>query len=838
MVWVYLYAQSANMPNHPLYAEVILPLPLPGTFTYAVPSGWEDRMKPGVRALVPFGARRILSGIVASVTETAPEVPNVKPLTDILDESPVVVPFQITFWHWIADYYMCTPGEVSKAALPSGLKLESETRMFAREDFVKTEELSPSELAIFSLLQKKKGLRINDIAKQLQKNSVLQPLKKLLDKGAVSASESIKEGYHPQLKAYLRLHSDWINPASHTTLNEKLKKAPRQLQAMENFLRLAEKEPSPDKFLIAREEFLRITGVSHAIVRNLIERNILVVDYLESASEKEVLSEPVISTVLEEPQQKCLEEIKMHFEKTATVLLHGVTSSGKTEIYIHLISEYLRQGKQVLYLLPEIALTSQIIRRLQKVFGNLVHVYHSRFSDAERIATWNKLLPEQGKTPEPSIILGVRSSVFLPFTNLGLVIVDEEHENTYKQFDPAPRYHARDAAIVLAGLHGARVLLGSATPSVESMFNCQSGKYALVELKERYGNIKLPAIEVVDMRIERKKRPPRILFSDRLSEEIKQALYQKEQVILFQNRRGFAPYLQCHECGWVPVCRHCDVSLVYHKQLNQLVCHYCGTVYPGNMQCRQCGSTDLRTMGSGTEKIEEEISLLFPGARVARMDLDSTRSRTSYERILNEFEQGTTNILVGTQMITKGLDFDRVQVVGIINADHLLNFPDFRSFERAFQLMEQVSGRAGRRDRQGKVIIQTSQPEHRIIRAVMKHDFYAMLREELYERKTFQYPPFSRLIRITVRHSSEDKTTRAALHLAETLRETFPGRVTGPDLPVVGRIQNKYLRNILIKLERGKNLEADRKKVAAILEQAKLVPLLKGVDIVPDVDPF
>ena len=838
MVWVYLYAQSANMPNHPLYAEVILPLPLPGTFTYAVPSGWEDRMKPGVRALVPFGARRILSGIVASVTETAPEVPNVKPLTDILDESPVVVPFQITFWHWIADYYMCTPGEVSKAALPSGLKLESETRMFAREDFVKTEELSPSELAIFSLLQKKKGLRINDIAKQLQKNSVLQPLKKLLDKGAVSASESIKEGYHPQLKAYLRLHSDWINPASHTTLNEKLKKAPRQLQAMENFLRLAEKEPSPDKFLIAREEFLRITGVSHAIVRNLIERNILVVDYLESASEKEVLSEPVISTVLEEPQQKCLEEIKMHFKKTATVLLHGVTSSGKTEIYIHLISEYLRQGKQVLYLLPEIALTSQIIRRLQKVFGNLVHVYHSRFSDAERIATWNKLLPEQGKTSEPSIILGVRSSVFLPFTNLGLVIVDEEHENTYKQFDPAPRYHARDAAIVLAGLHGARVLLGSATPSVESMFNCQSGKYALVELKERYGNIKLPAIEVVDMRIERKKRPPRILFSDRLSEEIKQALYQKEQVILFQNRRGFAPYLQCHECGWVPVCRHCDVSLVYHKQLNQLVCHYCGTVYPGNMQCRQCGSTDLRTMGSGTEKIEEEISLLFPGARVARMDLDSTRSRTSYERILNEFEQGTTNILVGTQMITKGLDFDRVQVVGIINADHLLNFPDFRSFERAFQLMEQVSGRAGRRDRQGKVIIQTSQPEHRIIRAVMKHDFYAMLREELYERKTFQYPPFSRLIRITVRHSSEDKTTRAALHLAETLRETFPGRVTGPDLPVVGRIQNKYLRNILIKLERGKNLEADRKKVAAILEQAKLVPLLKGVDIVPDVDPF
>lgn len=838
MVWVYLYAQSANMPNHPLYAEVILPLPLPGTFTYAVPSGWEDRMKPGVRALVPFGARRILSGIVASVTDTAPEVPNVKLLTDILDESPVVVPFQIAFWHWIADYYMCTLGEVSKAALPSGLKLESETRMFAREDFVKTEELSPSELVIFSLLQKKKGLRINDIAKQLQKNSVLQPLKKLLDKGAVSASESIKEGYHPQLKAYLRLHPDWINPASHATLNEKLKKAPRQLQAVEIFLRLAEKEPFPDKFLIAREEFVRITGVSHAVVRNLIERNILVVDYLESASEKEVLSEPVISTVLEGPQQKCLEEIKVHFEKTATVLLHGVTSSGKTEIYIHLISEYICQGKQVLYLLPEIALTSQIIRRLQKVFGNLVHVYHSRFSDAERIATWNKLLPEQGKTPEPSIILGVRSSVFLPFTNLGLVIIDEEHENTYKQFDPAPRYHARDAAIVLAGLHGARVLLGSATPSVESMFNCQSGKYALVELKERYGNIKLPAIEVVDMRIERKKRPPRILFSDRLSEEIKHALYQKEQVILFQNRRGFAPYLQCHECGWVPVCRHCDVSLVYHKQLNQLVCHYCGTVYPGNMQCRQCGSTDLRTMGSGTEKIEEEISLLFPGARVARMDLDSTRSRTSYERILNEFEQGTTNILVGTQMITKGLDFDRVQVVGIMNADHLLNFPDFRSFERAFQLMEQVSGRAGRRDRQGKVIIQTSQTEHRIIQAVMKHDFYAMLREELHERKTFQYPPFSRLIRITVRHSSEDKTTRAALHLAETLRETFPGRVTGPDLPVVGRIQNKYLRNILIKLERGKNLEADRKKVAAILEQAKLVPLLKGVDIVPDVDPF
>ncbi|MGB9745474.1 MAG: replication restart helicase PriA [Bacteroidales bacterium] len=826
------------MQNYSLYAEVILPLPLPGTFTYAVPSGWEAKIKPGIRALVPFGVRRILSGVVASVTDEVPEVPNIKPLTDILDETPVVVPFQITFWQWIAEYYMCTLGEVSKAALPSGLKLESETRMFVREDFVNADDLSPAELAIFSLLQKKKGLRINDIAKQLQKSTIYHPLKNLLDKGAISASESLKEGYHPPLKAYLHLHAEWTSPASHTLLFEKLKKAPRQLQAVQSFLRLAEKEPFPDKFLIAREDFMRMTGVTPTIIKSLVERDILVIDYLESVSQREIHAEPVITTILEEAQQKCLDEIKNHFEKTGTVLLHGVTSSGKTEIYIHLISEYLRQGKQVLYLLPEIALTSQIIRRLQKVFGNLVYVYHSRFSDTERIATWKELLPEPTKRPGPSIVLGVRSSVFLPFTNLGLVIVDEEHENTYKQFDPAPRYHARDAAIVLAGLHGAKVLLGSATPSVESMFNCQTGKYALSELKERYGNIKLPAIEVVDMRIERKKRPPRILFSDRLSEEIKQVLKQKEQVILFQNRRGFAPYLQCHECGWVPVCKHCDVSLVYHKRLNQLVCHYCGTVYPGSMHCRQCGSTDLRTMGSGTEKIEEEISILFPGAKVARMDLDSTRSRASYERILNEFEQGTTNILVGTQMITKGLDFDRVQVVGIINADNLLNFPDFRSFERAFQLMEQVSGRAGRRDRQGKVIIQTSQPEHRIIRAVMKHDFHTMLKEELRERKIFQYPPFSRLIRITIRHSSEEKTTRAALHLAEMFRATFPGRVTGPDLPAVGRIQNKYLRNILIKLERGKNLEIDRKKVAAVIEQSKQDPLLKSVEIVPDVDPY
>lgn len=826
------------MQNLPLYAEIILPLPLPGTFTYTVPSGWENRIKPGVRALVPFGARRILSGIVASVTDTIPEVPNVKPLMDILDESPVVVPFQISFWQWIADYYMCTLGEVSKAALPSGLKLESETRMFAREEYINTDDLSSTELEIYTLLQKKKGLRITDIQKQLQKNTIYQPLKNLLNKGAVSASESLKEGYNPPLKAFLRLHPNWTDSTSHTLLHEKLKKAPRQLQAVECFYRLAEKEPSPEKFLISREEFLRIAGITSTILRNLVERNILVTEYLEARAEKEIHTKPIISTTLEEAQQKCLEEIKNLFKKTETVLLHGVTSSGKTEIYIHLISEFVRQGKQVLYLLPEIALTSQIIKRLQKVFGNLVQVYHSRFSDAERIATWNKLLPEQGKTPGPAIILGVRSSVFLPFTNLGLVIVDEEHENTYKQFDPAPRYHARDTAIVLANLHSARVLLGSATPSVESIFNCRIGKYALVELKERYGNIKLPAIEVVDMRIERKKRPPRMLFSDRLSEEIKHALNQKEQIILFQNRRGFAPYLQCHECGWVPVCRHCDVSLVYHKHLNQLACHYCGTVYPGNMQCRQCGSTDLRTMGSGTEKIEEEISLLFPGAKIARLDLDSTRSRASYERILNEFEQGITNILVGTQMITKGLDFDRVQVVGIINADHLLNFPDFRSFERAFQLMEQVSGRAGRRDRQGKVIIQTSQPDHRIIQALMKHDFHAMLREELRERNIFHYPPFSRLIRITVRHSSEDKTTRAALHLAETFREAFPGRVTGPDLPLVGRIQNKYLRNILIKLERGKNLEADKKKVYAILEESKLVPFLKSVEIITDVDPY
>jgi len=819
-----------------MYAGVILPLPLPGLFTYHVPEALVWKVSPGVRVTVPFGSRKLLSGIILTVSQEFSGDLKIKDILNVLDDNPVVNDLQLRFWQWVAGYYSCTLGEVSKAALPSGLKLESETRIFLQQGTYDASALPPLEQTVFHLLEKGKSLSIHDIVSTTHRNDIHLALKGLLDKGIVYANESLKEGYKPRIKPYLVLNAVWHSPGKQKELPSLLKRYPKQLKLAEEFIRLTEEAPDNEPCLIGRQELLAATGSGSSVLNQLLEKKVLDIVYREDSRLDKNDSAGSGISGLNHAQQQALDEICTQFKTKDTILLHGVTSSGKTEIYIHLIRDILAEGKQVLYLLPEIALTTQIIRRLKKAFGSQVGVYHSKFSDAERVETWKNLL----NPDDPSafkLILGVRSSIFLPFTRLGLIIVDEEHENTYKQFDPAPRYHARDAAIVLAGMHGARVLLGSATPSLESRFNYDLGKYGLVTLTERYRDLRMPEIIVVDTRLERKKKAMKSLFSDQLLNEISNALDHHEQVILFQNRRGFAPYLQCQSCGWVPVCRTCDVSLTWHKQLNQLVCHYCGAVYPTPKVCQSCGKPELKTMGFGTEKVEDEIALFFPKARIRRMDLDSTRSRSAYQKIIEDFEARRTDILVGTQMITKGLDFDHVRVVGILNADNLLNYPDFRAFERAFQLMEQVSGRAGRKEGQGRVIIQTSQPDHRVIRQVVKHDYMALYRTEILERRQFNYPPFSRLLKITVRHRDNDITALAATRLADTLRLEFPGRVAGPDTPLVGRIQNKYLRNIILKVERDKHLQETKERIAFMLSSFTKIPEFKNVELVVDVDP-
>ena len=721
------------------FVDVILPLPLHSSFTYSLPEEMAGDVQIGCRVIVPFGRKKYYTAIVRNIHYSAPTEYEVKEVSALLDAHPILLPAQFKFWEWLADYYLCTQGDVYKAALPSGLKLESETMVEYNPDFEPDVQLSDKELKILDLLSAEPEQCVTKLEKESGVKNILSVIKSLLDKEDIFVKEELKRTYKPRTETRVRLTKAASNEHRlHFFFDELQRRAPKQLDLLMKYIELSGCLGKVQKE-VAKKELLQRASATPAVFNGLVERGVFEVYQQEIGRLNTAFAGNTFSlNPLNGHQQRAHDEIVDSFRTKNVCLLHGVTSSGKTEIYIHLIEEVIRQGKQVLYLLPEIALTTQITERLKRVFGSRLGIYHSKFPDAERVEIWQKQLSDSGY----DIILGVRSSVFLPFRNLGLIIVDEEHENTYKQQDPAPRYHARNAAIVLAALYGAKTLLGTATPSVETWYNATSGKYGLVELKERYKEIQMPEIIPVDIKELQRKKRMNGPFSPLLLQYVREALEQKEQVILFQNRRGFAPMIECHTCGWVPKCKNCDVSLTYHKGLNQLTCHYCGYT----RICPACEGADLRNRGFGTEKIEDDVKRLFPEAAVARMDLDTTRTRSAYERIIADFEQGKTDILIGTQMVSKGLDFDHVSVVGILNADTMLNYPDFRAYERAFQLMAQVAGRAGRKNKRGRVVLQTKSIEHSIIPQVIGNDYEGMVNGQLAERQIFHYPPYYRLV--------------------------------------------------------------------------------------------
>ena len=818
------------------FVDVILPLPLQASFTYALPPEMDGQVQIGCRVVVSFGRKKFYTGIVRNVHYLKPQEYEVKEVSAVLDEHPILVPLQFRFWEWLADYYLCTQGDVYKAALPSGLKLESETVVEYNPDFEATEPLSEREQKVLDLLAVEPEQTVTRLEKESGLKNILAVVKSLLEKDALFVKEELKRTYKPKTETRVRLTEAARNERRlHFFFDELQRRAPKQLDLLMKYIELSGCLGEREVREVSKAELLKRSGATPAVFSGLVDKGVFEV-YQQEVGRLETVSQAVMSlNELNVHQQRAFDEIRASFRVKNVCLLHGVTSSGKTEIYIHLIDEAIRQGKQVLYLLPEIALTTQITERLKRVFGSRLGIYHSKFPDAERVEVWQKQLSH-----EPyDIILGVRSSLFLPFQRLGLVIVDEEHENTYKQQDPAPRYHARNAAIVLASMCGAKTLLGTATPSVESWYNAtEGGKYALVELKERYKEIQLPEIIPVDIKELQRKKRMNGPFSPLLLQYVREALEQKEQVILFQNRRGFAPMIECHTCGWVPKCKNCDVSLTYHKGLNQLTCHYCGYTQPVPRQCPACEGVDLRNRGFGTEKIEDDVKAIFPEARVARMDLDTTRTRTAYERIIHDFQQGRTDILIGTQMVSKGLDFDHVSVVGILNADTMMNYPDFRAYERAFQLMAQVAGRAGRKNKRGRVVLQTKSIDHPIIPQVMHNDFEGMVAGQLVERQLFRYPPYYRLVYVYLKHRNEQLLDVMAQTMAAKLRAVFGARVLGPDKPPVARIQTLFIRKIVLKIETNAPMARARQLLVQVQQEMVAEDRFKSLIVYYDVDPM
>ncbi len=824
-----------------MFADVILPLPLEGTFTYRLPAALEGRVVTGQRVIVPFGAQKQYSGIVTRIHNETPAGDfKVKELVDILEDSPILTPQQLKLWQWMAQYYLCPIGDVYKAALPAGLKLASESILSANDDFERWDRLKPKEVNLYELLKSGKAQTVAQLQKQLKDVRVMTAVRNLMACGAVTVQESIGNTFRPKTESHVRLAPQYLDETALHELLDALEKTPKRLQMVSAYRDLAGvptaltlKNPKLIEE-VSKAKLLSHSSGSAAVLMALRAKGIMeVYDY--EVGRLNITEQAVSQQLpLTEGQQAAFDQIHETFRDKSVCLLHGVTSSGKTEVYIRLIREQLAKEKQVIYLLPEIALTTQITNRLRRIFGAKLGVYHSRFPDAERVEIWQIQL----SVKPYGVVLGARSALFLPYRDLGLVIVDEEHETSYKQQDPAPRYNARDVAIVLASLFGAKTLLGTATPSLETYWNACNGKYGLVELMQRYGNMQLPLIEVADVKELLRTKQMKLPFSPRLKEEIRAALENKEQVILFQNRRGYAPVVECPTCGWVPSCETCDVSLTYHQKENRLVCHYCGKSFALPPKCPNCGDTHLRQFGFGTEKIEEEVHCLFPTARTARLDLDTTRSRNAYEHIINDFSEGQTDILIGTQMVSKGLDFDNVHVVGILDADSMLTRPDFRSFERAFQMMAQVSGRAGRRGKQGYVILQTRRANYPIIDQVIRNDYTAMYQEQLAERQQFHYPPFHRLIYIYVRHRDDCIADQAALSLATTLRVTFGNRVLGPDKPPVSRVQMMYIRKIALKIERQTDSRTVRQQLHQAAQALTAQTPFHSVQLVFDVDPL
>jgi len=813
-----------------LFVEVILPLAISKTYTYRVPTALNTNVAVGKRVIVQFGKNKVYSAIIYQVTHKAPDRYEAKYILDVLDEQPVVDRAQLRLWEWISSYYLCTLGEVMQAALPAALKLASETRVIAAAvDSVDRSTLNDKEFLILDALEISPELKVSDIVKLLGQKTVFPILKRLFDKGLILISEEITPKYKPKVKTFISLHSDYTDDLGRKLLLEMLRNAPKQQDAVLGYLQLYRRLSK-----ITKADILEASGCGAASIAALIKKEIFVAkEYAVSRLDGEDI-ELTGDFTLSVPQLKAFDEINEQFEVKDVVLLHGVTASGKTQVYIRLIEKAVASGKNVLYLLPEIALTTQITERLRLHFGTKLGVYHSRFNDNERAEVWNKVLNN-----EYQVIVGARSAVFLPFPALGLIVVDEEHETSYKQFDPAPRYHARDTAIYLGHIHEANVLLGSATPAVESYYNARAGKYGLVELKQRFGDAKLPEIVTVHIGEENRKGNMSSYFSSTLLQEMENAIARRQQVILFQNRRGHTPILQCKTCGYIAKCIHCDVSLTYHKSSGKLHCHYCGFSEDPLQVCPACGSTHIESKGFGTERVEEELETLLPEARVGRLDLDSTRGKHGFDRVLNAFDEHVYDILVGTQMVAKGLDFGNVSVIGIINADGLINYPDFRAYERAFSLLAQVSGRAGRRDSNGKVIVQSYAPHHRIIQQVIANDYEGMFMAEATERKNYAYPPFFRLFRLDVKHKEQQTAHDASHRLAVSLREALGHRVVGPETPLVGRVRNHYIFSILLKVERtGASVSKVKELVKAILLQFEANKINRGVRVQIDVDPY
>ncbi|MBK8807607.1 MAG: primosomal protein N' [Bacteroidales bacterium] len=814
------------------YVDVIVPLPLQATFTYSIPSELNGNIALGQRVVVQFGNKKFYMAIVRALHNNKPVDYETKPIVSILDNYLTINEFQFRFWDWMSEYYLCSKGEILKAALPSGLKLESETKIALTNLDSTTIQITDKEQSILDFLNTSKSHYIQDVLTVLNKKDTLNSIKSLLDKKIITVFEDIKQNFKPKLEQYISINGNVQDARFINKVSESLKGAKKQLQAFAHLMEFLNNNNLQE---VERKKFLQDHDISVAILNQLILKEIVLSIEKEVSRLEHFDIEPIKEKELNTFQASALENINNEFITKDVVLLHGITSSGKTEIYIHLIKNEIAKGKQVLYLLPEIALTTQIINRLRLVFGSEIGVYHSRFNDSERVEIWNNF---NQANKDYKIILGVRSSIFLPFKNLGLIIVDEEHENTYKQYDPAPRYHARDCAIILASLHKAKVLLGTATPSIETYYNAKAGKYGLVELFKRHKEIALPNIVIVDMKKAYKQKAVQHNFSSILLNKIELALQNKEQVILFQNRRGYSPYIECRDCGKIPTCKYCEVSLTFHKATNSLVCHYCGYTIKNKANCHYCSSYELKSKGFGTEKIEDDLQNFFPHARLDRMDLDTTRAKNAYSSIISDFENHKTDILIGTQMVTKGLDFENVSLVGVLSAENMLSLPDFRAYERAFHLMTQVAGRAGRSKKQGEVIIQSLNPENFIIQDVVANNYQHFYSSLLQERKEFSYPPFSRLIRITIKHKEQATLDFAALTLSQWLKNSFSDRILGPEYPPINKIQNLYIKNILIKIEKEKPLKKAKELISNYIHEIKISNQFKSLQIIINVDPY
>lgn len=827
-----------------LFIDVIVPLSVPNKFTYRVPEELNSEVAVGKRVIVQFGKSKFYTGIVYKIHQTAPADYQAKYIDSVLDDRPVVTEKQLQLWDWIAQYYLCNPGDVMNAALPGGLKLSSTSHLTFREDFnieeIDYTDFSEKEHMILEALQAAQTMSFMDVENLLNIKAIQKHINALIKKGAIVVYEEIKDKYKPKLVSYIGIDAQLLNNEDllHETLNGLEKKAFKQAEVMLLMLHLLKTDEASKQTGLVKKNLLT-ARFDAAPITALVKKNILVEHQLETSR---LLFDHTSQTskTLNPMQQEALGEVQAAFGNKKAVLLHGITGSGKTEVYIELIREALKNSKQTLFLVPEIALTTQLITRIRAVFGEVVGIYHSRFSEQERVEVWNSILQEQQGVKDGKhfkVILGARSALFLPFDQLGLVIVDEEHDNSYKQHDPAPRYHARDAALYLAGLHGANIVLGTATPSFESYYNALHHKYALVSMQQRFGKGELPQMIICDLKKETQQQQNKSVFSHQLITAITDALAKKEQVILFQNRRGFAPYTECNNCRWIPHCVHCDVALIYHKNQNRLICHYCGYSMAPPHTCQACGSNNLKYKGLGTEKVEEEIALFFPQASVARMDLDTTRSKYAYKQLIDEFENRRVDILVGTQMVTKGLDFDNVSTVGVLNVDSILNFPDFRSFEKAYQLVVQVSGRAGRKDRNGKVYIQTTLPDHPVLQQALMGDYGAFYNSLIGEREQYHYPPFTRVIELTVVSKDVNLTNQLAEELAAQLRPLFGAMMLGPEFPLIARIKDQYHKRILLKINREYAPTQVRSILKAEIDRLKFNNKQHTYRLVVDADP-